>query len=172
MVYENCTIYGPYRRPDNREHIIAISPDGSRKTVSYPKYLMEVHLDRYLDSDLETVDHKDNNFNNNNLNNLRILPRLEHATLDTYRLKSQTFTCSICNTDFTLSDRKLHDAFQARLKGKSGPYCSRSCAGKSSHLKLDDPRVATHNVKREKYTLKNPNIIFDVSNSDEYLNCC
>jgi hypothetical protein len=169
MVYENCTIYGPYRLADNRDRVTITSPNGVVKFVSYAKYLMEVHLDRFLDPDLETIDHIDNNFNNNNLNNLRILSRKEHCSLDAIRNKSQTFTCSMCNIEFTLSGKKLNDAFENRLKGKSGPYCSRSCAGKSSHLKLDDPRLITHNVKREKYTLKNPDTIIDSFNSNEYL---
>ena len=169
MVYENCIMHGPYTGSDNRERVIIIFPDKNRMTVSYPKYLMEKHLDRYLDPDLETIDHIDSNFNNNDLSNLRILTRVEHCYLDAIRLKPQMFTCSMCNTNFTLSDRRLHDAFQNRLKGKSGPYCSKSCAGKATHLKPNDPRLKSQNIKREKHTLKNPDIIIDSSNSNEYI---
>lgn len=172
MVYENCTIYGPYRLADNRDRVTITSPNGVVKFVSYAKYLMEVHLDRFLDPDLETVDHIDNDFNNNNLNNLRILSRKEHCSLEVARIKDQTFVCGMCNTPFTLSGKKLNDAFQNRLRGFSGPYCSRSCAGKASHLKSNDPRAKFQDVKREKYTLKNPDVIFDVSSSGEYLKYC
>ena len=40
-----------------------------RITLSYPKYLIEVHLDRYLEKE-ETVDHIDGNFLNNVISNL------------------------------------------------------------------------------------------------------
>lgn len=167
MIYNNCKIYGPYKRPDNREHVVVVFPDKHKKTISYPKYLMEKHLNRLLDPNLETIDHIDGDTSNNNLLNLQIIPRKSHAALDTQRVKSQTFTCSICNTDFILSDKKLNDAIQNRLKGKSGPYCSKSCAGKATHLNLNDPRLKTHNVKIERYTNKNPNLILSSSNSED-----
>lgn len=169
MVYENCQVYGPYIGSDNRKRVIIEFPDNTKSLRSYPKYLMEKHLDRYLDPDLETIDHIDNNFNNNDLSNLRILTRVEHCSLDALRVKSQIFICSMCNTNFTLSGKKLNDAFQNRLKGHSGPYCSRSCAGKASHLKQTDSKIKYQNIKREKYILKNPNIIVDSSDSNEYI---
>ena len=42
MIYENCKIYGPYfNKVDNRQNIIIVFPDKTRKTISYAKYLME-----------------------------------------------------------------------------------------------------------------------------------
>lgn len=34
-----------------------------KKTISYPKYLMELHINKYLDED-DTVDHIDGNIKN------------------------------------------------------------------------------------------------------------
>ena len=57
MVYENCRIYGPYdRNQDNRLTVVVVYPDGRKKTVSYPKYLMETHLERYLDKEVREID--------------------------------------------------------------------------------------------------------------------
>jgi len=72
-------IFGPYKRKsDGRQIVIVVEPNGRRRTVSYPKWLMEQHLGRKLDPNEETVDHIDSNFDNNNLDNLRIMPRKNH----------------------------------------------------------------------------------------------
>ena len=52
MVYENCKFYGPYQsKKDKRLRCLLIYPNGKRITLSYPKYLIEVHLDRYLEKE-------------------------------------------------------------------------------------------------------------------------
>ena len=130
-MYENCKIYGPYKRKDNREHVIIIFPDKSRKTISYPKFLMEIKLNKKL-KDNETIDHKDCDFSNNNWNNLEIKERYVHIQEDVLRNKEEKFICPICGIDFKLKGSKLSNAIQNRLKNKTGPFCSRSCAGKYS----------------------------------------
>jgi hypothetical protein len=87
VVYHNWKIYGPYTRDDGRKHIIAISPKGNKFTVSYPKYLMELHLNRYLKNN-ETIDHKDEDFTNNDINNLQILTKSVHSKLDIKKIQS------------------------------------------------------------------------------------
>ncbi len=133
MVYENCKIYGPYSGQDKRLRIIVKFPDGIKRTVSYPKYLMEIHLKRYLDAD-ETVDHIDCDYLNNKLSNLRVLLRNEHSYMDAKRRIAKTFKCLTCNNEFLLDGNRLHNAIQDRLKGKTGPFCSRICAGKYGKL--------------------------------------
>lgn len=128
IVYQNCRIYGPYLRKDGRKHIIAIFPDKKRKTVSYPKYLVEVSLNRYLDIN-ETVDHIDGNFENDNLSNLRVVDRVQHAREDAKRNSEQAFCCPVCKIKFVLSGNKISKAKSNRKKGNAGPFCSRRCAG-------------------------------------------
>lgn len=129
MVYEDCKIYGPYlSKKDNRLRIVAIDKNGKKTTVSYPKYLIELHLNRYLTKD-ETIDHIDCNPHNNEVSNLRVLDCSHHISLDVKRLQSQAFNCSICKRNFSLDGRKLHDAITNRKRNKAGPFCSRSCAG-------------------------------------------
>ena len=127
-------VHGPYIRKDGRKHVVIVFEDDSTKTVSYPKYLMEQYLGRELDPETETVDHIDRDFTNDAISNLQIIPRSEHAKLDAIRIKEQQFTCGICGKQFILNAHQLHDAYSNRKKGRAGPYCSRSCAGKATHL--------------------------------------
>jgi predicted aconitase len=66
------------------------------------------------------------------------MPRKEHSTEDTRRVKLVKFTCPWCKNEFERSPRLVRD--KAR-KQKAGPFCSRNCAGKYSRklqLKLID----------------------------------
>lgn len=131
-------VYGPYSIQHGRQIVIVVNDDGSKRTVSYPKFLVEEHLGRPLDKDLETVDHWDSNIDNNSLDNLQILPREEHSANDTRRVKPVKFNCALCKKEFERSPRLVRD--KAR-KNKAGPFCSRTCAGKYSRklqLKLID----------------------------------
>ena len=143
MVYENCKIYGPYIRKDGRSVIIVIREDGSRTTVSYHKYLMEIHLDRYLVGD-ETVDHIDCDFLNNEIHNLRVIGQSLHIKEDCKHLAPMTFRCPTCNTEFSLVGSRLSWCLSSRKRGKAGPFCNRKCAGKYSRsLQLGRTEVIT-----------------------------
>lgn len=121
-------VYGPYIRKDGRQHVILINSLGQRRTVSYPKWIMENFLGRILDPNLETIHHKDKNFNNNNLSNLEILPRNIHAKQDAKRVQVIELICSMCKNSFMC---RIDKNFRGnRKKGRSGPYCSKTCAGK------------------------------------------
>ena len=133
MIYDNCKIYGPYLRKDQRMHVIIIFPEGRRTTVSYPKYLMECHLNRFLDKN-ETIDHIDGNFNNNAFDNLRIMDLKIHVINDVKRKKSMGFICPICNKSFNASGSKLHDIISNINRKKAGPFCSKECAGKYGRM--------------------------------------
>ena len=123
-------VYGPYTRKDGRQHVV-LYKDGVRKTVSYPKYLLEQKIGRLL-LPSETCDHIDNDHTNNCLDNLQVLTRSNNArkqmTLKPAEVK--TFICPVCNTSFT---KRLSIVRGNLRKGRSGPYCSRSCAGKGGH---------------------------------------
>lgn len=147
-------MYGPYTRPDGRQHMV-IKDQGKKTTVSYPKYLMEQHLGRKLDPDLETVDHIDKDFTNNDLSNLQILSRPKHAELDAKRVKMVEFTCPECGG---LGSQRPRNIDHNRRRGKVGPFCSRSCAGSNSQ-KRQKGLVSVLPwsyvpVKREYYTNK------------------
>lgn len=118
-------VYGPYLRKDGRQHVIVIT-GSNRRTVSYPKFLMEQKLGRQLDPDLETVDHIDGDFTNNNFSNLRIISRSQHTKEDAVRAVSITQACVWCGC--TLRRQRRH-VNQNATAGKAGPFC-RPCAGK------------------------------------------
>ncbi len=148
-------LFGPYKRRDGRQIVIVVNNRGRRRTVSYPKWLMEQHLGRKLDPDKETVDHIDSNFDNNNLDNLRIMPRKEHSAEDTRRVKNLKLECAWCNAPFERSPRLVRDKSK---KQKAGPFCSRSCAGKYSRmlqLKLVEKMGPQPFVESEYFKQKN-----------------
>lgn len=148
--------YGPYKRPsDGRSISIVVDDEGNRRTVSYPKRIMEKHLGRILDKDQETVDHIDGNIDNNNLDNLRVVPRAEHSGDDTRRVKPVELTCKWCQKKFERSPRLVRDKAS---KNKAGPFCSRMCAGKYSRnlqLKLIDKFDVQPMLESEYYKRKN-----------------
>lgn len=123
-------VFGPYqKKEDGRKFVIVKKDDGTSRTVSWPKWIMEKHLGKELDKDLHTVDHLDFNFDNNALDNLRILPRAEHSRQDTRRVKLIKLKCTECGCDFERSPRLLRDKSK---KGCRGTFCGRQCAGKHS----------------------------------------
>lgn len=147
-------VHGPYKRQDGRQIVIIVENNGTRRTVSYPKWLMELQMGRKLDPNLETVDHIDSNFDNNDLSNLRIMPRDQHSADDTRRVKNVKFTCAWCDKEFERSPRLVRDKSK---KNKAGPFCSRVCAGRYSRmlqLKLIDKFDTQPAVDSEYYKQK------------------
>lgn len=163
-------VHGPYKRKqDGRQIVIIIENNGKRRTVSYPKWIMELQLGRRLDPNLETVDHIDSDFNNNDLSNLRLVPRHEHSGDDTRRVKLVKFTCAWCDKEFERSPRLIRDKAK---KNKAGPFCSRKCAGKYSRmlqLKLIDKMDSQQAVDSEYYKRKYVKAFAPVLSSDFFI---
>ncbi len=157
MIYENIKrIYGPYKsKRDGRERIILYFFDKPARIISYPKYLMELHLNRYLEEN-ETVDHIDGNFLNNDISNLQILDRQKHATLDVYRNKDLEVNCTYCNQLFTIKGSTAH-LRNRKDRSQSGYFCSRSCSGKYGAEIQNNKRilVTVNKIIPEKYQVKN-----------------
>lgn len=118
-------VCGPYRRKDGRQHVIIFN-EGKRRTMSYPKYIMEQYLGRSLSS-TETVDHIDRDFNNNNVSNLRVVDKVVHSKEDAKRVKLVCFNCKWCGKESHRQANQLNH--NAKLL-KAGPFCGRVCAGK------------------------------------------
>lgn len=156
MAYaDKFKVWGPYTRKDNRKIVIVVDRKGRRRTVSYPKWIMEMHLGRKLHPDKETVDHWDSNFDNNDLSNLKLVPRKEHSANDTRRVRMVKYNCAWCEKEFERSPRLIRDKAK---KKKSGPFCSRSCAGKYSRMiqlklinKFDEQQVIDSEYYKRKY---------------------
>jgi len=155
MSESNFTVYGPYTVKENgRQIVILVDRNNKRRTVSYPKWLLEQQLGRKLDPEKETVDHWDSNLLNNSLDNLRIVPRDIHSADDTRRVKNVKLKCAWCDAEFERTPRLLRDKSK---KGKAGPFCSRQCAGRYARrlqLKLIDKFQTQPHVESEYYKRK------------------
>jgi hypothetical protein len=118
-------VYGPYLRKDGRKHVIIYEHPNIRKTVSYPKYLMEQHLGRTLNEN-ETVDHINCDYTDDRIENLQVLIRSEHAKLDVNRSKIVTLPCVYCGVPTEIH----HTRHNRMIKQKrASPFCSRQCTG-------------------------------------------
>ena len=149
-MYENKKVYGPYTRKDGRQVVILKTPGShnDHQTISYPKYLIECHLNRYLE-DNETVDHIDGNFNNNDLSNLRVVDRAEHCRSHTSKRETITKICVICNKPFETTD-------------VNRVTCgSKSCRGKCAHINGQN--------KGNSFTYDKPNTLIDMRNSIKHI---
>lgn len=125
-------IYGPYTRKDGRKHICIVHDDGRKQTKSYPRYLMEQHLGRELLPE-EHVDHVDNNPLNNDISNLQLLTQTENNRKSSALRprKMYNFVCPCCGKE---SEKYFNYVQHNKNKGKSGPFCSRQCAGKATYV--------------------------------------
>lgn len=131
------TIYGPYTRKDGRQ-IVILYENKVRKTVSYPKFIMEKYLRRKLE-EWETVDHIDNNTKNNEISNLQILSRSDNAKKyarefikpSTRYTEYITLICKYCGKEFKRF--KYRNDYDRNVRGKDGPFCSKECVGKVHH---------------------------------------
>lgn len=101
-----------------------------RTSISYAKYLMSVHLKRWLTND-EHVDHINNDKSDDRIENYQILTLAENNKKQASVIGCQVveYKCAICGNKFVV--KRKHSHFT--IKGKS-MTCSRSCGGKASHL--------------------------------------
>lgn len=161
--YANSRVYGPYFRPDNRQHVICIFIDGTRKTVSYPKYLVEKSIGRILDT-REEVHHINGDVTDNKLENLQIIDKTTHRKMHVKRYMKQDFLCPVCGTEFTLDYTELSNLVRNRKLGRSktGPFCSKSCAGIGSTFRSEVELVYTSIL-----SLQDENLEVDPANSEK-----
>ena len=100
-----------------------------RKTISYARYLMCVHLGRLLTDD-EEVDHKDNNKLNDDINNLQVLSSIDNKQKQALFKWSGHNTkivlnCSFCGNEFEYASKNYTYYIKS---GRTKFNCSKECA--------------------------------------------
>lgn len=149
------SVLGPYTRPDGRKHVVLNNSNASKgtkgktKTISYPKALKEVELNKKLNSN-ETVDHHDRDFTNDSLDNLKVKPRDTHAFEDAIRVKVEDVICPQCQTTFTPSKNQRSCSDEV-----AGPFCSRKCKGTyGSSVQNGKPAIKRNKVVKTYYRIE------------------
>ena len=149
---EYLNILGPYLRKDGRKHIVLWNKDVGRKTISYPKALMECHLKRKLEDD-ETVDHKDEDFTNDDFSNLRVITRSVNSSRSAIKRFPIFGNCLMCNFEFELSREQI----SKRAKNFIGPFCSRKCSGQ--YRKANAIKDVERTIPNSKYYKEEDGVI-------------
>lgn len=124
--FGGCRVYGPYGNQGKRKIVHVLRPDGTRVGMDYGRYLMQVHLGRFLRKD-EHVDHIDNDPSNNGLVNLQVLSPSENRRKDSRPAAMLDLVCPECAGAFRRERRNVVH------KGSKRAFCSRSCAAKFYH---------------------------------------
>lgn len=113
-----------------RNLVLLVDFNNKKTSVSYARYLMSCHLNRFL-SKTEHVDHIDNNKMNDIIENLQILSSKQNneksIIANNKKMIYRNFVCPICSTEFS---RPAHN-FTYRPGYQ--PCCSRKCGGIKSH---------------------------------------
>ena len=133
-IYTNSVVYGPYKRQDGRL-IVIVRKNGINTTVSYPRYLVEVARGKLL-KPYEVVHHINGDPTDNRLENLQVVDQIIHKRTHQTKYKDQEFSCPVCKKQFKISGPRLSKIMVQRRSGntKSGPYCSKQCAGTGSNI--------------------------------------
>lgn len=117
-----------------RRVVSLIMKNGKRTSMSYARYLMCCHLNRFLKKE-EHVDHIDNNKLNDCIENIQILSAKENNIKKNKNLgikleEDIEMNCPICGIKFKRPARNI----KFKIKNGKNPTCSRKCGGIMSHL--------------------------------------
>ena len=112
-----------------RKYVNIVYEDGHSGSKFYSHYLWEQAYGEVPKG--MTVDHVDNDKTNDVLENFQLLSLRENSRKGArFRGLAPTmiqFVCPVCLEEFL---RDVREVRHNRKLGKSGPYCSRQCAGK------------------------------------------
>lgn len=140
MVYSEYKAYGPYTRKDGRQHVCLVhNKTKQKKTVSYPKYIYEIHFNKYIEKGID-VHHIDNDFSNNKISNLELINKKEHSRnhakkqISKLDLEENYLKCYRCGDQIMLSKKQLrHFIYNRDSRKRLGPFCSKHCIGMFTH---------------------------------------
>lgn len=109
--------------PEGRRNVILYNSHQDRTTISYARYLMSVHLGRFLEEH-EHVDHIDGDKTNDTIENLQILTLAENNRKASPGKWCVDLICPNCGVLFTRPRNRTHLV----VKTKRATFCSRTCA--------------------------------------------
>ena len=107
-----------------RRVCVLVKKDNSKTSMSYARYLMSCHLNRFLDKS-EEIDHIDNDKMNDVVGNYQILSKANNIRKSKPLRQTTKLICPVCNIVFI--------RFTNKIKNKNNPTCSRRCGGIKSH---------------------------------------
>lgn len=119
---------------ENRKTVILFNNKNDRTSTQYARYLMSVSVGRFLDKDLETVDHIDGDKTNDAIENLTILSRKENIVKSA---KKDDFICicPICFKEFIVPRSRSGKKIREKIKNNE-VCCSVACGRVSASNKL------------------------------------
>ena len=128
--------YGPYKSGSGHLFFIDLYTDGTTKSRWVHREVVEQTTGRALLPN-EVVHHKNHKPQDNRPENLTVLDRVEHAILHGAERAAPVvvITCVLCGRSKTRLAR--HERGNRR-KGRYGPFCGKSCAGKWSGFQRSD----------------------------------
>lgn len=111
---------------ENRKTLYLVEHGSTRvsSSTAYARYLMAVHLGRFLE-DEEHVDHIDNDKTNDDLSNLQILTLLENNRKSAPKKEYVTLECPYCKTNFTRAKNIIGSLYGYNKLA----FCSHRCSG-------------------------------------------
>ncbi len=105
---------------EQRKTVILFNSKHDRSSVSYARYLMAVHMGRFL-SENEHVDHIDDDKTNDVISNLQILSQAANNKKASTGLTTVILSCECCGKSFVREKRQMYSA-------RKTTCCSRKCA--------------------------------------------
>lgn len=128
----NHKLLGPYNKDNGRQFVIVHNYKYT-KTLVYARYLWIMHYGELIPDGFE-IDHIDDDYRNNNIENLHLLTtdqnNRKRDIVYGYNSDGYTFNCPVCGVERTIPQWVYN---QNNKDKDNGPYCSRSCANKTTH---------------------------------------
>src|SRR5690606_12837150 len=144
----------------NRVFLVIVYTDGSRKSMSNARYIVEQALGRELTDD-ETVDHIDEDYENDNVSNLGLSTGGDNNRYG----KISCMYKFICPADGcgVPAEKPYSQVKKNWSRADNGPFCSRECSGVMSHK---DPIGRTPGEVFERILLEHPPSVVETHGVD------
>lgn len=120
-------VYGPYAYADGsaRRMVLRYFTDGTKQTVQHAKHVWE-EANGPVPRGME-VHHINDDCGDDRLENLELVDRRAHRLMHAATTEVYYGVCPECGKPFAKKARNVRGNIK---KGKAGPFCGKSCAGK------------------------------------------